>query len=88
MTVMEEKNPLFSEITPEEAAVVSGGNKFRFDLNTYLFILGAGVQFGNPGLTREEVQFAWEKSFVFESPSPLPSPPPPRRRQRRFFGLF
>lgn len=64
---MEEKNPLFTDITTEESATVSGGaTQVSFDLNTYLFILGAGIVFGNPGLTREEVQFAWENAFVFD----------------------
>ncbi|MGH1393170.1 MAG: hypothetical protein ACRAVC_03935 [Trichormus sp.] len=64
---MEENNTLFQAITPEESAVVSGGNlQVSFDLDTYLYILGAGVVFGNPGLTPDEIQFAWESAFVFE----------------------
>ncbi|HIK08642.1 MAG TPA: hypothetical protein IGS40_28910 [Trichormus sp. M33_DOE_039] len=63
---MENKNQLFTEITSAEASVVNGGLRVSFDWNTYFFILGAGVLLGNPGLTPEEVQFAWESSFVFE----------------------
>ena len=67
---MEEKSPLFREISPEESAAVGGGYlNVGFDLDTYMFILGAGILFGNPGLTQEEIQFAWESSFVFKSPS-------------------
>jgi len=74
---MEDKSPLFSELNSEESAAVSGGSlQVSFDLNTYLFILGAGVVFGNPGLTPSEIQFAWESSFVFESQ-------PRSRRKRR-----
>jgi hypothetical protein len=65
---MEEDNTLFQEITPKESAVVSGGySQVSFDLNTYLFILGAGVVFGNPGLTPDEIQFAWESAFVVKN---------------------
>ena len=67
---MEEKSPLFTELTSEESAVVSGGTQVSFDLDTYLFILGAGVVFGNPGLTPEEIQFAWMQSFVFDDNRP------------------
>jgi len=63
---MKEQSILFTELSSEESAAVSGGRVVGFDLNTYLFILGAGVVFGNPGLTPEEVNFAWMNSFVFE----------------------
>lgn len=73
---MEEIGPLFTELNLEESAAVSGGYlQVSFDLNTYLFILGAGVVFGNPGLTPDEIQFAWESSFIFDSQ--------PRSRRRR-----
>ncbi|MBD2360413.1 hypothetical protein H6G36_04280 [Anabaena minutissima FACHB-250] len=63
---MESKKQLFTEITSEDASVVNGGLRVSFDWNTYFFILGAGVLLGNPGLTPEEIQFAWESAFVFE----------------------
>ena len=66
---MKEPSPLFKEITPEKSNTVSGGlSQVSFDLDTYLFILGAGVLFGNPGLTPDEIQFAWEKSFSLHKP--------------------
>lgn len=75
---MEEEKSLFTDLAPEESATISGGN-VRFDFMTYFTILGAGVLFGNPGLTSEEIQFAWEKSFVFEQP---------RRSRRRRKGFL
>ncbi|MCF4970392.1 hypothetical protein [Nostoc sp. CMAA1605] len=57
-----ENNALFTEISAEQSQVVSGG-VFNFDLNAYLFILGAGTVFGNPTLTPDEVQFAFEKAI-------------------------
>ncbi len=88
---MEEK-PLFTDLTSEESAAVSGGIRVRFDLDTYLFILGAGILFGNPGLTSDEIQFAWKypgltsdeiqfawkSAFVFED-----SPRSRKTRDRR-----
>ncbi len=69
---MEDSNPLFQEITPEESASVSGGNlQVGFDMNTYLFMLGAGVVFGNPGLTQDEIQFAWKSAFIISNTSRL-----------------
>lgn len=56
-----EKTELFTEVSAEESAIVSGGA--NFNLNNYLFILGAGVQFGNPGLTPLEIQFAWQSAI-------------------------
>lgn len=64
MQVME-KNSLFSEVTEQEAATVSGGLAVSaFALDSYLFALGAGTQFGNPGLTPDEIQFAWESAVL------------------------
>jgi hypothetical protein len=55
---------LFSEISAEQSAVVSGGvNDFRFNLDAYLFILGAGVVFGVPTLTEQETNFAFQKAI-------------------------
>lgn len=62
---MKEQSPLFTELSSQESAVVGGGRRVSFDLDTYLFILGAGVVFGNPGLTPDEVHFAWMSAFVF-----------------------
>jgi hypothetical protein len=67
---MDENNSLFTDLTDEECATVSGGStQVSFDLNTFLFILGASAVFGNasndPVLAREEYLFAWESSFVF-----------------------
>ncbi|MBW4642953.1 MAG: hypothetical protein KME23_08155 [Goleter apudmare HA4340-LM2] len=77
---MESINQIFTEITSEEAASVTGGLRVSFDWDTYFFILGVGVLLGNPGLTPEEIQFAWESAFVFESRSR----PQQRRGQQRF----
>ncbi|BCL37164.1 hypothetical protein [Nostoc sp. MS1] len=62
---MKEQSQLFTELSSKESAAVSGGIGVSFDLDTYLFILGAGVMFGNPGLTSDEVHFAWMSAFVF-----------------------
>ncbi|MBE9036571.1 hypothetical protein [aff. Roholtiella sp. LEGE 12411] len=62
-------NDLFTEITSEESATVSGGTAVNFGLNQYLFILGAGTVFGVPGLTAEETNFAFEKAVAVESPA-------------------
>ena len=63
-TAMKNISPLFTDLTAEESAAVNGGStQVNFDLNTYLFIIGAGVVFGNPGLTPEEIQFAFESSI-------------------------
>jgi hypothetical protein len=76
MQVQEQK--LFTEISSEESSVVSGGvgigdyggghgghhkNDFHFNLDAYLFVLGAGVVFGNPTLTPDEIQYGWEKAI-------------------------
>ncbi|MBW4688714.1 MAG: hypothetical protein KME40_27420 [Komarekiella atlantica HA4396-MV6] len=61
-------NALFTEITAEESATVSGGTEVNFGLNQYLFILGAGTVFGVPGLTAQETNFAFESAVYVESP--------------------
>ncbi|WP_414575669.1 hypothetical protein [Anabaena sp. CCY 9402-a] len=62
MLVLE--NNLFTEVTVEESATVSGGQvDYLFNLDQYLYVLGASVTFGNPGLTTAEVQFAFESAF-------------------------
>ena len=74
-------NNLFTEIAPEESAHVAGGGRrhhgtsagteielgdvLNFNLNRYVFGLGAGVFAGNPGLTADEVQFAWENAIQY-----------------------
>ncbi|MUG97511.1 hypothetical protein F7734_36390 [Scytonema sp. UIC 10036] len=55
-----ENKVLFSEISAEESATVSGGVEVDFNLPGYLFIIGAGTVFGQPGLTPDELQFAFE----------------------------
>lgn len=64
---MPKQDSLFTNLSIEEAAAVNGGNPpVTFDMDIYLYILGAGVVFGNPGLTPAEIQFAWESAFVFD----------------------
>lgn len=70
---VQEQELLFAEIPSEESSVVSGGrrrghdrddrNDFHFNLDAYLFILGAGTVFGNPGLTPDETYHAWESAI-------------------------
>lgn len=58
-----ELNPTFSEITSEESASISGGATVaNFDLNSYLFILGAGAVF-NGGLTDTVRDYAFQQSI-------------------------
>ncbi|MBD2346489.1 hypothetical protein [Anabaena subtropica] len=58
------QNNLFTEVAIEESATVSGGQTtVNFDLNAYLFIVGAGTVFGAPGLTTDELQFAFESAI-------------------------
>ncbi len=67
------KNNLFTEVNFEESATVSGGQTtpgtpgtgtFNFNLNKYLFIVGAGVVYGNAGLTANELDFAFEQAIL------------------------
>jgi hypothetical protein len=63
MLVLE--NNLFTQVTVEESATVRGGEVTNlFNLDQYLYVLGAGVTFGNPGLTTAEVEFAFESAFT------------------------
>jgi hypothetical protein len=60
------QNNLFTEMNSEESVNVSGGlvsPGLTFNLDNYLFFLGAAQVFGAPGVTTGEVQFAWEKAF-------------------------
>ncbi|QLE56011.1 hypothetical protein [Nostoc sp. TCL26-01] len=64
---MKKHKPLFTEISLEEAAAVNGGYlSVTFDMNIYYYIVGAAYVFGVPGVTNEELQFAWESAFVFD----------------------
>jgi hypothetical protein len=81
-TPMKEGSGLFTDLTAEECATVSAGStQVSFDLNTFLFILGASIVFGrassDPVLAREEFLFAWESAFVFGNQGKH------RRRSRR-----
>jgi hypothetical protein len=61
MTSANTQNNLFVEMDSEESVNVSGGmTSLTFNLDDYLFILGAAQVFGNPGVTTDEVQSAWE----------------------------
>ncbi|MDJ0695477.1 hypothetical protein [Mastigocoleus sp. MO_188.B34] len=65
---MKQQNSLFTEINVDELITASGGtNQISFDIERYLFILGTGFLFGNPGLTKDEIQFAWERAFIFDN---------------------
>ena len=62
-----EKISLFNEVTTEESATVSGGvTKVNFDLNTYLFTVGAGAIFDG-GLTTNVVNIAFTRSLFTQS---------------------
>lgn len=39
------------------------GNGFYFDLQFYLFGMGAAYMFGNPGVTPAEVQYVWQMAL-------------------------
>ncbi|GAB1541446.1 hypothetical protein NUACC21_41170 [Scytonema sp. NUACC21] len=59
-----EKKQLFAEVSAEDSATVSGGQTdLSFHLDDYIFYLGAGTLFGNPGLTSDEIQHGWENSI-------------------------
>jgi hypothetical protein len=72
-----DQSSLFIDLNSEEAASLSGGGRRHrpmhggnnhgtsgyFDLQGYIFGLGAGVLFGNPGLTPDEVQVVWERAL-------------------------
>jgi hypothetical protein len=42
-----------------------GSSRFFFDLQTYIFGIGAAFLFGNPGVTPEEMQYVWKRSLRF-----------------------
>jgi hypothetical protein len=59
-----ETKELFVELASEESVNVSGGaTSLTFNLDDYLFVLGAAQVFGNPGVTTQEVQAAWEQAL-------------------------
>lgn len=72
-----DQSSLFIDLNAEESASLSGGGRKRrptrecntcgtsgyFDLQGYIFGLGSGVLFGNPGLTPDEIQVVWERAL-------------------------
>lgn len=76
-----ENNSLFVDLSNTESANVNGGDGLdvsmmssgrdgvgttaKFGLGDYIFMIGAGTLFGNPGLTQTEIQYAWEQSIYF-----------------------
>ncbi|MCC5619588.1 hypothetical protein LC605_31975 [Nostoc sp. CHAB 5836] len=68
-----ENNALFTEVSAEQSSVIGGGGKkgkkeykrndFHFNLDAYLFIIGAGVVYGVSGLTADETHYAWESAI-------------------------
>ena len=62
-----EKISLFNEVTTEESATVSGGvTTVNFDLNTYLFTIGAGAIFDG-GLTTNVRNIAFTRALFTQS---------------------
>ena len=61
-----EKISLFNEVTTEESATVSGGASVNFDLDTYLFTVGAGAVFDG-GLTSNVINIAFTRSLFTQS---------------------
>ncbi len=58
---------LFNEVTIEESATVSGGNAIvNFDLNSYLFVVGAGAIFDG-GLTTNVINIAFTRALFTQS---------------------
>ncbi|MBD2771500.1 hypothetical protein [Iningainema tapete] len=59
---------LFVEVTTEESELVSGGQGTRvnFDLNTYLFVIGAGAVF-NGGVTTNNINIAFGRALFTQS---------------------
>ncbi|MBD2771499.1 hypothetical protein [Iningainema tapete] len=58
---------LYSEITVEEAEIISGGQTVvNFDLNSYLFVIGAGAVF-NGGVTTNVVNIAFNRALFTQS---------------------
>jgi hypothetical protein len=59
---------LFNEVTSEESATVIGGagTVVNFDLNTYLFTIGAGAVFDG-GVTTNVVNIAFGRALFTSS---------------------
>ncbi len=59
---------LFNEVTIEESATVCGGagTKVNFDLNSYLFVIGAGAIFDG-GITTNVVNIAFTRALFTQS---------------------
>ncbi|MBD2771512.1 hypothetical protein [Iningainema tapete] len=61
------KISLYTEITTEESEIVSGGQAtVNFDLNSYLFTIGAGAIF-NGGVTTNVVNIAFGRALFTRS---------------------
>ena len=54
-----EKIALFNEVTTQESSTVSGGANVNFDLDSYLFRIGAGAIFDG-GLTTNVINLAFQ----------------------------
>ncbi|MBD2771498.1 hypothetical protein [Iningainema tapete] len=66
---------LYTEVTAEESALVSGGQStVNFDLNTYLFVIGAGAVF-NGGVTTNVVNQAFNRALFTSSGAAAPAAP-------------
>ena len=65
---LKQEKPLFIEVTDEEVAQVNGGvaTTVNFDLNTYLFVIGAGAVF-NGGVTTNVVNIAFNRALFTAS---------------------
>ena len=58
---------LFIEVTTEESEAISGGaTTVNFDLNSYLFVLGAGAFFDG-GITTNVVNIAFGRALFTQS---------------------
>ena len=58
---------LFNEVTSEESATVTGGaSTVNFDLNSYLFTIGAGAVFDG-GVTTNVVDIAFKQALYTTS---------------------
>ncbi len=57
---------LFNEVTSEESATVSGGANVNFDLDSYLFTVGAGAIFDG-GLTSNVINIAFGRALFTQS---------------------